>query len=148
HPAQEGVALAARGLLEAALLVARALADARAPGAQRHPERRAELVAEGGILGGRWPQAVVEVRGDELDAAAAAQRRQRGEQRHGVGAPRDGDEQRLPARGTPRREQGAVDGRDEGRHPHALGPPRSAEWWRCRDSNPGRRGYEPRALTN
>ncbi len=22
------------------------------------------------------------------------------------------------------------------------------KWWRCRDLNPGRRGYEPRALTS
>ena len=76
-PAQEGVALAARRLLEAALLGARALADAAAPGAQRHAERGAQLVAEGGVVGGAGPQAVVEVRGDELEAAAAAQRRER-----------------------------------------------------------------------
>ncbi len=114
-PAQEGVALAARRLLEAALLGARALADAAAPGAQRHAERGAQLVTEGGVVGGAGPQAVVEVRGDELEAAAAAERRERVQERHGVGAAGEGDEQRLAARGPPGREQGAVDGRDEER---------------------------------
>ena len=146
HAAQERVALAARGLLETALLAKGALAHRRRPAVQRHAERLAEGVTERRVVGRAGPQAVVEVRRHQPEAPAPAQRRERVGERHRVGPAREAHHERVAARGGAL--ERPVDGRDEGRHPHAIGPPRAADWWRCRDSNPGRRGYEPRALTN
>ncbi len=54
--------------------------------------------------------------------------------RRGAAAPRPAGPDRRPRRGTAASRLGASIAR--------------GAWWRCRDSNPGRRGYEPRALTS
>ena len=88
------------------------------------------------------------MRGHEPEAPAPAQRGQRVDESDGVGSPGEADDDRPAVKGEAVGLQGPVDGRDEGRQPHDKGLLARGAWWRCRDSNPGRRGYEPRALTN
>ena len=118
HAPQEGVALAARGLLEAAPL-------ARGPGAhvgRSRPEAgrraartaRAQKAASSAEPGRRpWSRWAA----TSAEAAAAAQRGERVEERDGVGAAGEADDERLAPGRAPRGPQGAIDGRDEGRQP-------------------------------
>ena len=149
HAAQVGVALAARGLLEAAPL-------ARGPGAhvgRSRPEGDVEPLAQGGaeghVLRRARPQAVVQVGGHHAEPPPATQRGERVRERDGVLPPGEADHERAAPGRHPRGPQGPIDGRDEGRQPQAPGLlMRGGRGWRCRDSNPGLRGYEPRALTS
>ena len=149
HPAQERVALAARGLLEAAPLARGALAhSARCPprnGTSSVSHSAAQKAASSAEPGRRpWSRCA---------ATSRKPRRRRSEASASVSAtesapPGEADHERLAPRGSARGPQGPVDGRDEGRHPQRSGLLARGGWWRCRDSNPGLRGYEPRALTS
>ncbi len=148
HAAQERVALAPRRLLEAAPVPLGAGAHVGGADPDRHAEAGAQRCAEGGVVGRAGAQPVVEVRGHEPKAPRTGERREGIQERDRVGAARERDDQLLAARGRARGPQGAGDRRDEGRELHGASARARSNWWRCRDLNPGRRGYEPRALTS
>ncbi len=121
HAAEEREALAAGGLLNPPLLPRGPAADVRPAGAQGHVERPAQLGAEGRVLRGARPQAVIEVGGHEAQAAPPAQRGERVGESHRVGPARQAHHDRRPGRNGPGGPEGPIDGRDEGRQPHESG---------------------------
>ena len=146
---EKPVARASSGGLEPAVFPPGPPAHVRGARPERYVEVPAQRGAEGRVVDRGAAQAVVEVGGHEPEAAGPAQERERVEERDGVGAARKPDDERLAAGREVGRTQGAADGGDERGQPQGT-PPGTVvrSWWRCRDSNPGRRGYEPRALTS
>ena len=143
------MAFLARGLFQAAPVGAAPGGDVRPRRPERDPQGGAEVTAERHIRGRIRPQAVVQMRGDDLEAAMPAESGENVEQRHGIGTAGQGGDHPLAGARMPEAPQGLGNAGLESSTPHAEGfLPRGEKWWRCRDLNPGRRGYEPRALTN
>ena len=150
--AQERVALATRRLLEAAAFGARGRATsalprrgAERPGARRGRAQKAASAAESGA------QAVVEMRGHDRRSRGAAPRAARASRRATESAPPERPTTTArPRTAMPEPPQGLARRRspDAVRLTGTASSLRGEKWWRCRDLNPGRRGYEPRALTN
>ena len=83
------------------------------------------------------------------EAAVSGQGNHDVEKGHGIGAAGEADHHALPGGRMPEAPEGLGDAGLEIGTPHGEGfLLRVGKWWRCRDLNPGRRGYEPRALTN
>src|SRR5215468_9145916 len=112
---------------------------------ERYLQPLAQLAAEPRVLLRVGAQAVVEMRRHELQAAATPESRERVEESRGIRAAGQGHHDRRSRASAHARER-AVHSSEEGGH--LQGASLRRKWWRCRDSNPGRRGYEPRALTN
>ena len=148
HRAKEGVALDAGGLLEPATVAPRASADIGDTRPQRDAEAPAEIDAESRVLAGARPKGMVEVACDHTKTAFGPGFRQRVRQGHGIRAAREADDQRLAGGRRPESQQGPAHGGRQSGSSHLQSLPPEGKWWRCRDSNPGRRGYEPRALTS
>ena len=92
---------------------------------------------------------MIEMRGHDREAAVAAQTGQDVEKGHGIGPAGETEDDALPRGRMPEPPQGLGDSGLESSTPQREGfLLRVGKWWRCRDLNPGRRGYEPRALTN
>ena len=145
--AQERVALAPGRVFEAALLHPGAARHVRPAETDGHPEVLREVGAERRVRGALGPQAVVEVRGHEPEPALAGQGGQGVRDGDGVRPSGKANHQGLPGSPQPQAGEGLVDHGGKRTAPHDETRLRR-KWWRCRDSNPGRRGYEPRALTN
>ena len=98
----------------------------------------------------KWrPKAVIEMGRHHRKSPMASQTGQDVDERHRIGAAGESDDHRLARGGMPEPSQGLGDSGLESGAPHREGfLLRGEKWWRCRDLNPGRRGYEPRALTN
>ena len=156
-----------RRLRSSACLPAPAPRRRRAPrrtGRQRaRPQRRAERL----VVVGRAAQLVIQVRGAgdrQLAVAARARgaeaaappnpRRRRAPRAHGPAAAAgraDGSCRRTRARATSQWSMANGNGQCGNRHCEPVSPHwhfSEKKWCRCRDLNPGQRGYEPRALTN
>ncbi len=83
------------------------------------------------------------------EAAVSGQGGHDVEKGHGIGAAGEADDHALPGGRMPEAPEGLGDAGLESGTPHGeVFLLRVGKWWRCRDLNPGRRGYEPRALTN
>jgi len=115
---QEGPPLVARRVFEPGLVRPGAAPDVGASGADRDPEAPRELGAEGDVLLALGPEAVVEVRGHEAEAAASRQGRESIGQSHGIGPSRERHHEGLPGATQPEAHEGLLDDDVEGTWPH------------------------------
>ena len=96
---QRLVARAPRGGLHALAPRARQRRHVHARDAQGHAQRIAQRLAESHVCDGRRAaQAVLDVRGSQREREPLARLREQAQQRHGVRAARDSDEQMTPPR--------------------------------------------------
>ena len=141
--------LAARRLFQTSPFGTSPRAHVRAPRPERDTQGQAEVPAEGGIGGRLRPQAVIEMGRHHRKSPMATQTGKDVEQRHRIGAAGEADDHAFARGRMPDPSQGLGNSGLERGAPHREGfLLRGVKWWRCRDLNPGRRGYEPRALTN
>ena len=132
------------------------------------PEATGQSLTEREVLvGGLATQAVVQVRRSGHDhLATLLQLAKQKQHRHRIGSAGERHEHTGTGRdesvSTKRPDDAIAEGHDSGQrqrpssHAEAIGRgpftigvvQRRKKWCRCRDLNPGQRGYEPRALTN
>ena len=129
---QRGVACGARGGLD------RARRNAHADDVDGHAEARAERPHELGVARGVGTQAVVDVQDVQPQVEGSREAEQDVEQRDGVGAARDADQDGFAAREHRVAADGALGRVDEVHVSRPAGPPRPRRPRSAPSSTPGR----------
>ena len=149
---QEGVTRAPGRLFQPALLPPGQGPHVGRSHVQADAEPVAQRPAEARVLGRGRPQVMIEMGRHHLDPAGGRCGHQGVQKGYRIRPSGEGGHHGGAGGGSPGPSQGVLDDVLEAspfHQPRGLAPTGEAiGWWRCRDLNPGRRGYEPRALTN